>query len=343
MAMAVSTGHNGRGAAWLLFGLLLSLASGPACSEGGLPLILKAVVPLPGRATRFDYQSEDPDSRLLFISHMGDGSVVVFDTRSGKLVKELAGFPVDTGVNMVPALGRVYISVTGSKEGEVAVLDAKTFAVLARIPAGRFPDGSAYVPYLSQLYVSDESGEAEIVINANTNIPLRTLPLGGEAGMSAYDPVTGHVFVNVQSLRQLDEIDPKTGKIVGLVALPSSCDHNHGLLLYPERRLAFIACDGNARLLVLELVSHVALVVLPTGEDPDVLALDEKRGLLYVASESGTLSVYKVEDHRVTLLGQGDAGDNAHTVSVDPQTGLVYLPIRNLDGHPALKIMAPPD
>jgi len=306
-----------------------------------LPLTAKAMVPLPGRTTRFDYQSEDPGSGLLFFSHMGDGTLLVFDTRSSKVVKELTGFPLDTGVNMVPALGRVYISVTGSKQGEVAVLDAKTLTVLARIPAGRFPDGSAYVPSLEQLYVSDESGQEEIVIDTKMNRLLATLPLGGEAGMSAYDPVTGHVLVNVQSRRQMVEIDPKTRQFVGLIALPSSCDHNHGLLLYPGRRLAFIACDGNARLLVLDLTSHRVRDVLPTGEDPDVLALDEKRGLLYVASESGVLSVYKVEDGRVTLLGQGDAGDNAHTVSVDPETGLVYLPIRNQDGHPALKIMAP--
>lgn len=306
-----------------------------------LPLTLKMVVPLPGRATRFDYQSEDPGSGLLFISHMGDGTLLVFDTRSAKVVKELTGFPVDTAVNLVPALGRVYISVTGSEPGAVAVLDVKTLSVLARIPAGRFPDGSAYVPVPGKLYVSDESGGALIVIDTRTNAQLTAMPLGGEAGMSAYDPVTGHVFVNVQSLRQLDEIDPKTDKIVAAIPLPSSCDHNHGLLISPQRRLAFIACDGSARLLVLDLSSRAEPAALLTGEDPDVLALDDKRGLLYVASESGVLSVYKVEDRRVTLLGQGDVGDNAHTVSVDPETGLVYLPIRNLGGHPALKIMAP--
>ena len=322
---------------FLLIGLMLA----PSLAAAPLPLVLKTVVPLPGKATRFDYQSEDPGSGLLFISHMGDGTLVVFDTRTGKVVKELRGFPLDTGVNMVPALERLYISVTGLKQGEVAVLDLKTLTVLARIPAGRFPDGSAYVPVPGRLYVSDESGGALIVIDTRANAELASLPLGGEAGMSAYDPVTGHVFVNVQSLRQLDEVDPNTDKIVAAIPLPASCDHNHGLLLYPGRRLAFIACDGNARLLVLDLSSYAELASLPAGEDPDVLALDEKRGLLYVASESGVLSVYKVEDRHVTLLGQGDAGDNAHTVSVDPETGLVYLPIRNLDGHPALKIMAP--
>ena len=30
----------------------------------------------------------------------------------------------------------------------------------------------------------------------------------------------------------------------------------------------------------------------------------------------------------------------AHSVAVDPRTGLIYVPIRNLGGHPALKIMA---
>lgn len=319
----------------LLFMLLVSAA---AAATPPLPLVVRAEIPLPGRTTRFDYQSEDRTTGRLFISHMGDGTLLVFDTRTNQLLKELTGFPVDTGVTVVTSLGRVYVSVTGS--GEMAVVDAKSLEVLARIPAGKFPDGSAYVPALGRLYVSDESGAEEIVINTQANQRLTAIPLGGEAGMTVYDSVSGHIFVNVQSNRTLDEIDPKTDEIAAVIPLPSSCDHNHGLLLDEVRRLAFVACDGNARLLVLDLGSRKVLSVQEVGEEPDVMALDAKRGLLYIAGERGMLSLFKIADRGLTKLGEGFVGENAHTVSVDSETGLVYLPIRNARGHPALKIMA---
>jgi hypothetical protein len=32
---------------------------------------------------------------------------------------------------------------------------------------------------------------------------------------------------------------------------------------------------------------------------------------------------------------------HAHTVCVDPETHLVYIPLENIDGHPILRIMKP--
>ena len=39
--------------------------------------------------------------------------------------------------------------------------------------------------------------------------------------------------------------------------------------------------------------------------------------------------------------GEGLLGPNAHVVAVDPETHLAYFPIKNLDGHPVLRIMRP--
>jgi DNA-binding beta-propeller fold protein YncE len=111
-------------------------------------------------------------------------------------------------------------------------------------------------------------------------------------------------------------------------------------LLDTIERLAFIACDGNARLLVLDLKSRKILSAQQVGEEPDVMALDPQRKLLYVAGERGVLSLFQIGDHGLKKLGEGFVGENAHTVSVDPETGLVYLPLRNVNGHPALRILA---
>src|SRR6266571_6293367 len=147
---------------------------------GDSPLTKVADIPLPGGTTRFDYQSLDADAGRLYFSHMGDGELMVFDTRAEKLVAHLPGFPTMTGVLAVPSLKRVYGSVT--KNHEVAVVDTESLTVVARIPDGRFPDGLAFSPETKKLYVSDESGGVDTVIDTTSNEKLRAIPLGGEAG-----------------------------------------------------------------------------------------------------------------------------------------------------------------
>ena len=326
-------------------GAILSFVVASASVAAGVPLATVVNAPLPGGVSRFDYQSLDATTHRLFISHMGAGRVVVFDTATRTMVADLPGFPEATGVTVVPGIHRVFVSVTGHWwsqpffGGSIAVLDSRTLKVLARIPAGRFPDGSAFVPSVGRLFVSDEAGRTETVIDTATDRRIAQIPLHSGAGMTVYDPVSGHVLVNLQSLDAVATIDPETDRIVAHYPLPAACEHNHGLLLDVPERLAFIACDGNARLLVMNLQSMQVGQVHHVGREPDVLAIDPKRKRLYVASESGVVSVFRITRHGLIKLGQGYVGDDAHSISVDAVTGLVYLPIEALHGKPVLKIM----
>src|SRR2546428_601836 len=74
----------------------------PRASTADAPLRLVADEPLPGNASRFDYQSLESASGRLFISHMGAGQLVGFDVRAGRVVGNLDGFPTVTGVRAVP-------------------------------------------------------------------------------------------------------------------------------------------------------------------------------------------------------------------------------------------------
>src|SRR6266446_7929019 len=119
---------------------LMAVLTIPATPPAAGQLLTKvADIPLPGGATRFDYQSLDAAAGRLYFSHMGDGHLMVFDIRTEKLVTNLPGFPTMTGVLVVPSLKRVYGSVT--KNHEVAVVDTETLSIVKRIPDGKFPDG----------------------------------------------------------------------------------------------------------------------------------------------------------------------------------------------------------
>src|SRR5262249_32028986 len=110
-------------------------------------------------------------------------------------------------------------------------------------------------------------------------------------------------------------------------------------------RRAYIACQGNAKLLVFNLQTHAVENVLPTGLIPDVLAFDRELNLLYVAPELGPVFVYRFveSEGRLRLEGTQDVGANAHTVSVDSSTHRVYFPIKRIVGGPILHVMLPTD
>lgn len=312
-----------------------------ALSANANKLLLEKVgdIPLTGNTSRFDYASIDPRIHELFVAHLGDSTVTVVDMESRKVVADIAGVGHVHGVLAVPELGRVYASAT--KTNEIVVIDARTLKVIARIPGGFYPDGMAYAPDAHKLYVSDEDGSTETVIDARTNQRIAIIPLRSIVGNSQYDRVSGHIFVNAQTLDKLIEIDPRTDKVVGRYDLPGG-DGPHGLLIDANDRLAFVACQDNNKLLVLDMkkMMHV-LASFNIGKDPDVLAFDPGLHRLYVAGEQGVVSVFDVTGGEVRKIGEGFIDDNAHVVVVDTKTHLVYFPLRNVGGFPVLRVMRP--
>lgn len=303
-----------------------------------LPLEKVGDIPLTGNTSRFDYASIDPRIDELFVAHLGDSAVTVVDLENRKVVADIAGIGHVHGVLAVPELDRVYASAT--KTNEIIAIDARTLKVIARIPGGFYPDGMAYASGAHKLYVSDENGSTETVIDTRTNQRIATIHLGSVVGNSQYDRVSGHVFVNAQNIDQLIEIDPGTDRVVGRYDLPGG-DGPHGLLIDANDRLAFVACQGNNRLLVLNMKMMHVLASFKIGKDPDVLAFDPDLHRLYVAGEQGVVSVFDVAGNGVRKVGEGFIGDNAHVVAVDAKTHLVYFPLRNVGGLPVLRLMRP--
>lgn len=319
--------------------LLTSCAGRPHTTALRLPLHPAGQLQLPGGADRFDYQAIDAGRRRLFASHMGSDQIVVVDLNGPTTIGTIADVPQVTGVLAVGALGRVFASVAASDE--LRVYDEDTLALLGRVPTGEFPDGISYDPDAGRVYVSDEHGGDLTVADARTAAPITRIPLGGQAGNNRYDPTTHLVLVDVQTRDQLVVVDPATYQVTRRVPLPG-CHHDHGLLLDPDARRAYVACDGNNRLLVVDVDHDRVLQDFPLGDGPDVLAADPGLHRLYAAAESGDVAVFtQTATGTLTPDGLSHLADNAHTVAVDPATHLVYFPVPDLHGHPTLLVMKP--
>lgn len=324
-----------------LFAITLALAAIPCSAQTGSScgsaLNLVADVPMPGPAVRFDYQSMDSEHGRLYISHMNDDHLVVFDTASRKVVANLDGFRRVHGVIAVPEVNRIFASATG--DHQMIAVDMQSLKILGKAGPIDYPDGLAYAPGVHRVFVSDEHGGVDAVVDEKTTSLIKNIPLGGGAGNTVYDPGSKRILVAVHGLNELVEIDPAEMKIVARHKL-TGVENPHGIALDVQNRLAFIAGEENHSLAVFDLNHAKQLSLQQVGDDPDVLAYDAGLKLLYVSAESGTVTIFRKSGQNLQPLGHCNM-PHAHTVSVDSKTHLVYFPLEDLNGKPVLRIMSP--
>ncbi len=184
-------------------------------------------------------------------------------------------------------------------------------------------------------------GGALTVIDADADKFISRIDTGGEVGNVRYDPITGKVFVPVQSHNELIEIDPKRLAVSSRHAI-SGCDHPHGVIVAPEEPVGYVACDENDRMLTIDLASGRVLQNQPVAHDPDVLAIDAGLHRLYIATEPGNLSIFDIsKEQKPVPLGDMLVAKGAHAVAVDPMTHRLYLALADLNGRAMLRVLAP--
>src|SRR6516164_2175179 len=314
---------------------ILVSASLASCQDGkdergGTVLKQVAEIPLPGPAVRFDYQNLDAKNGRLYIAHMNADHLVVFDTQKRQVVANLDGFKRVHGVIAVPEIGRVFASATG--DHQMNAVDTSTLKIVGQAGPINYPDGLAYSPSTKTVFVSDEHGGVDAVVDAQTNKLITSIPLGGGAGNTVYDSGSGRILVAVHGVNELVSIDPSAMKIVGRYKLPG-IENPHGIALDQANRLAFIAGEENPSLAVFDLNAMKLLSLHQVGDDPDVLAFDPGLKRLYVSAESGTVCVFQEAERTLRPIGRITM-PHAHSVSVDPKTHLVYFPLEKIDGRP---------
>jgi DNA-binding beta-propeller fold protein YncE len=312
-----------------------------ALDAAKLPLVHVADVDLPGRATRFDYQDIDQARGHLVIAHMNDASVLITDLRDGSVLKELKGIPTARGVVVADDVGIIFVT---SSPNQLVLIDNTSLTEIKRVTTGNGPDGVGWDPTHRIVGVSDQKDGALSLIADSGSGKRTQVKLGAETGNVVFDAARGWFWITVvvpTAPDKLVAVDPTNAKIASSIALPG-CSGAHGLRLHPDGKSAFIACEGNDSLARVDLGGAHAIATRKTGAGPDVLSIDPSLGWLYVAAESGDLTVFDLKKPGVALVGHDRPGDHSHSVAVDPATHRVFFPLlKGPRGTPVLRIMRP--
>ena len=167
----------------------------------------------------------------------------------------------------------------------------------------------------------------------------KTLYFDSETGMPQYDPVIRKVYVNLQDENIFAVIDPVTDEVIGRYSV-GKCKGNHGMALAPEQHRAFLACEGNDLMTVLDLDKHQVIAFLPMAGGPDVIKFDSGLKRIYVACSSGAISVFQMDDpDHYRKLEDFPVQKKVHSLAVDGETHRVYVPEQEEDGKAVARMV----
>jgi len=279
----------------------------------------------------WDYLSVDPAAHRLYVSHAA--KVVVIDTQANKVVGEITDTPGVHGFAIAADLGRGFSS--NGRENKVSIVDLKTLKTLQKVDTGENPDAILYEPSKKEVYAFNGRGKSATVIDAQSGKVVTTIPLEGKPESGQADSKAGKVFVNIEDVSEVVEIDAKALAVKAHWPL-KPCESPSGMAIDRKHHRLLIGCE-NKMAAVMDNTNGKVVTTVPIGEGVDANGFDPGTGLGYSSNgKDGTLTVIREETpDRFTVAETVPTRKGARTMALDEKTHTVYLVTAQFGPAPA--------
>lgn len=265
----------------------------------------------------WDYLTVDASAHRLYITH--GVKVEVVDTESGKVVGDIRGLHGIHGVALDDEGKYGYISDGGGDA--VVVFDRKTLEKVARVEAGKNPDGIVYEPATKTVWAFNGRSKDATVIDTVARKVVATIALPGKPEFPAVDG-QGNVYDNIEDKNEIVRLDAHAYKVTA--EWPLGCDSPSGLAMDQAGHRLFSVCDGK-KMSVLDATTGNSLALPPIGEGPDAAAYSPEKNLAFASCGEGVLTVIDASTPAYAAIENLPTQKGARTMAYDPSTDRVYL------------------
>jgi DNA-binding beta-propeller fold protein YncE len=278
----------------------------------------------------WDYLTVDPAARRLYVSH--STKVEVVDIDSGKVVGQVQNLSGVHGIAVAADLGRGFIS--NGKSSTVTIFDLKTLATISEVKVtGENPDAILYDPFSSQVFAFNGRSKNATVLEAKTGKVVGTIALGGKPEFATTD-LAGKVFVNIEDLSEIAEIDAKSLAVKATWSL-KPCQEPSGMAIDRKHHRLLSGCD-NKMAAVVNTDNGKVVTTVPIGAGVDANAFDPGTGLGFSSNGEGTLTVIREETpDRFSVVENVPTRKGARTMALDEKTHTAYLATAQFGPAPA--------
>jgi hypothetical protein len=300
--------------------LLLACAACWASEQsprGDTPYVVVKTVPL-GAPDRWDYLTYDAGSHRIYAAH--GTSIDVFDGRSGEAIGKVP-VPGANGVAVVPESGKGYAGSRGNKS--VVVFDLQTLKVSRNVPVDEDTDAVVYDTVSKRVFVMEGDPHGAVAVDTRDDTVAGVISLAGDPEFAVVDG-DGALFVNIADRKAIQRVNTRSLKVEATWPV-QECESPHGLSIDVSSKRLFATCV-NSKMVVVDATDGRVLQSFPIGQGTDGAGFDNIRKRAFSSNGSGTLSVlHVVGPDKYELLGETATQPLARTMTVDSQTGRIYL------------------
>lgn len=274
-----------------------------------------------GAPDRWDYVVYDGASHRVYVSH-GD-RVTVVNGRTGKLIGQVTGMPGGThGIAISHPANLGYTD--DGRVGQAVAFNLTTLKVVKRLKADDDADAVTIDPTSGHVFVVDGDPGELTVVDPKTDDVIATVHAGSklEYAVAGDD---GKIYANGVEKRVIYRIDTSTNQVDATWPI-SQCDAPHGLAIDTVTHRLFSSCE-NQMLAVVNADTGAVVTTVPIGRGTDAAAFDPAHKLVFSSNGvDGTVTMIR-EVNADTFVPAGTLKTmlSARTMSVDPQTGRLYV------------------
>jgi DNA-binding beta-propeller fold protein YncE len=270
--------------------LAASLASSAALAAGE-PLRLLGRTDVPGFEGDFDHFAFDVKGNRLFLAGEEQGTLEVFDLKTGKHLKTVKGLEEPHAILYMPEKDRILVSNSG--DGMSKVLDGKTYAVVDTIKLTPGADVMSYDASSKNVWIVTGGKNASKKM-PNTIVSMVDPATGKSNGELAFDTdFTEQIafeqkgkraFVNVSGKHYVAVVDKKTRKVITTWPIKEG-ENNAPMGLDEANKRLFIVTRKPFKLVVLDTDTGASVASFDAPQRTNELIFDKANRRIYLTGD----------------------------------------------------------
>ena len=311
--------------------MLVTLASFARAKEVA-PLRLLEVLPLPGFSGDFDHFAVDEKGGRLFLAGEDHKTVEVFDVKTGRRLKSIAGFGTPHSIIYLPESD--HILVADGDKGMLEILRGSDYGVVDHVDGLAGADSMRLDAPSQILYVVTGGKDVPldysflVAIDLKTNKKVSELRIeSNHVEAFALESSSSRLFVNITDKHEVAVVGRKAMKEI--TRWPTGTQADNSPMAYDEaHHRLLIVCRKPGTLLVMDSENGKVVAQLPAVERSDDIAFDAEKGRIYVPGGEGFMSVFQQKSaDQYELLAKVKTEPGAKTCLLLPSLARLYVAV----------------
>jgi hypothetical protein len=288
---------------------------------------------LPTYSGDFDHFAADVKGDRLFLAGEDQGTLEVFNLKTGTHLKTVKGFEQPHGILYLPDVNRLVVSDSGP--GMTKVVDASSYRIIGSIPLTVGADSMYYDPSTQHLYIVTGGKNANPKMSQTivAEVDPRT---GNRVGEVSFDTdftesmvaeQKGHrLFINLTGKNTLAVVDKRTRRVIDNWPIHGA-EMNAAIAFDEVHQRLFVSTRKPFRLLVLDARNGAMLASFGAPERTNQVMFDKANQRIYIAGDDYLGVIQQKDANHYEELPHVKTAKGAKTALLVPELRQLYVAV----------------